>query len=339
MSITTDPVWERDLSRSESSPFAIQTRRLTKIFGHRMAAVNNLNVDVPSGAIYGFLGPNGAGKTTTIKMLLGMVHPSAGESFIFGQRMDPDAKALRMRVGYLPTNPRFPPNMTPLKYLDFVGRLFQIPKEKRVPRLTALLRAVDMLESGGAPIKTFSTGMTTRLGIASALINDPDLLILDEPTAGLDPVGRASTIKLIRELGKEKTVFVSSHILGEIDKVCTHVGIISDGKLIFSGDVTEAKRMLHRGMVTIEVDEHDDELEGKVKGVEGVENVSVTRNAIQFSIVGDASIGGVIRRILEHVEGSGGEAISVNTSGGELEDAFLNLIEKEESSGFLRAFE
>lgn len=339
MNKNNDSIWEKEKDRDEKVHYAIQTRHLTKVFGRKKSAVNNLNLYVPTGAVFGFLGPNGSGKTTTNKLILGMLHPSAGEAFLFGQKMKPNSKDLRKRVGYLPTNPKFPPTMTPLEYLDHVGRIFQIPKEIRVPRVTSLLRSVDLLENGGNKIKTFSSGMTTRLGIAAALINDPELLILDEPTSGLDPVGRAFTIKLIKELGRTKTIFISSHILGDIENVCSHIGIITDGKLIFSGDMTELKRLLFKGYVTIKMENVNVDLEAKVSKIEEVEELMITRNELKFKVIDHRSMGVVIRKMLEQIEACGGEISDITTSTGTLEDAFIQLVEKEESNGFLRAYD
>ncbi len=206
----------------------VRTHNLTKIYNNRLIAVNGVNLTVKQGSVFGLLGPNGAGKTTTIKMLLGLQMPTAGRVEVFGETMTPNAAHLRQRIGYLPTNPKFPPNMTPITYLDFIGQLFGLPKEARKPRLASLIRAVDLLPAQSQVIKSFSTGMTTRLGIAASLINDPNLLILDEPMAGLDPAGRKYTLDLIRELGRTKTILIASHILSDIDRVCDRVGIITE---------------------------------------------------------------------------------------------------------------
>src|ERR1700683_4198945 len=141
----------------------LQTFNLTKLFGNRLIALNGVNLTVEEGSVFGLLGPNGAGKTTLMKLLLGLQTPTAGRVEMFGQRMSPNAAHLRQNIGYLPTNPKFPPTMTPIPYLDLVGQLFGMGSEERKPRLASLIRAVDLLPAASRPIKSFSTGMTTRL--------------------------------------------------------------------------------------------------------------------------------------------------------------------------------
>ena len=162
-----------------------------------LIAVNNANFTVEEHAIFGFLGPNGAGKTTTIRLMLGLIRPTAGEVKVFGEKMTPSSSNLRKKMGYLPTNPEFPPRMTPITYLDFVGKLFHLGREERMKRLSNLIRSVGLLGDSSREISSFSTGMLTRLGLAAALMNDPQLLISDEPTSGLGPAGRKSTLELI----------------------------------------------------------------------------------------------------------------------------------------------
>jgi ABC-2 type transport system ATP-binding protein len=315
----------------------IELDGLTKIFGEKLIAVNNVSLSVEQGSIYGFLGPNGAGKTTTIRLLLGLIRPSAGEANVFGEKMTPESADLRKMMGYLPTNPRFPPKMTPIAYLDFVGRLFDIEKEERKKRLSALVRSVGLLSDSSREIAGFSTGMLTRLGLAAALMNDPQLLILDEPTSGLDPEGRKSTLELIEELGKEKTILVSSHILSDVERICTDVGVISGGKCIFSGSIKELKKSARANVVRLE-------LEGDVgkfcealkasKWVVGVQRRSGF--AVDISFAQDMTMADAVREASDLVSRTGLDLISI-ASGSTIEDAFVGLLRDEESRGLLRA--
>lgn len=311
---------------------------LTKIFGEKLIAVNNLNFAVEKGAVYGFLGPNGAGKTTTIRLLLGLIRPTAGEVRVFGERMTPSASGLRMRMGYLPTNPRFPPKMTPITYLDFVGRLFRLGGEERKNRLSELIRAVGLLGDSAREIGGFSTGMLTRLGLAAALMNDPELLVLDEPTSGLDPSGRKSTLELIAELGEEKTIFVSSHILGDMDRICTSVGVISQGKSIFSGTIKEIKMSVSSREVRLELEGDIEKFCEALKGAEWVTNFERWGDyAVNIEFDRGTPMAEAVREAADLVSRSGLGLISVSSASSSIEEAFMGLLREEDSRGFLRA--
>jgi ABC-2 type transport system ATP-binding protein len=315
----------------------IELDGLTKIFGEKLIAVNNVSLSVEQGAIYGFLGPNGAGKTTTMRLLLGLIRPSAGEAKVFGEKMGPGSADLRKMMGYLPTNPRFPPKMTPIAYLDFVGRLFDIEKEERKKRLAALVRSVGLLGDSSRQIAGFSTGMLTRLGLAAALMNDPQLLILDEPTSGLDPEGRKSTLELIEELGKEKTILVSSHILSDIERICTDVGVISGGKCIFSGSIKELKKSARANVVRLELEGDVDKFCEVLRASRWV--VGVQRRsgfAVDISFAQDMTMADAVREASDLVSRSGLDLISI-ASASTIEDAFVGLLRDEESRGLLRA--
>jgi ABC-2 type transport system ATP-binding protein len=319
-------------------PKVIEMDNLTKIFGEKLIAVNNVAFSVDEGAVFGFLGPNGAGKTTTIRLLLGLIRPTAGEVRVFGEKMTPGSSNLRKRMGYLPTNPRFPPRMTPISYLDFVGRLFSIAREERVKRLSTLIRSVGLLDDASREIAGFSTGMVTRLGIAAALMNDPELLILDEPTSGLDPAGRKSTLDLIAELGKEKTIFVSSHILSDIDRVCTDVGVISEGKAIFSGSMKEMKKTTRSHVIRVELEGDLAKFCEGLKAVDWVVGVE-TRGGFEVEVAFDPKVpmAEAIREVTDMVSRSGLDLISISSSTSSIEDAFIGLLRDEGSRGFLRA--
>jgi ABC-2 type transport system ATP-binding protein len=214
----------------------VETVGLTKRYSSELVAVDSLDLTVLRGEVYGFLGPNGAGKTTTLRMLLGLVRPTSGTATLLGRAPgDPEALA---RVGAMVEEPAFYPYLSGRDNLRVVARLAGLPDHG----IDAALDTVDLVDRGGDRVKTYSQGMRQRLGLAAALLKDPDLLILDEPTNGLDPAGMADMRSLIRRLGAgERTVLLSSHLLGEVQQVSDRVGVISHGVLIAEGSVDELR--------------------------------------------------------------------------------------------------
>ncbi len=216
---------------------------LSKIFkvgfwGRRVTAVDELSLDVQRGEVYGFLGPNGAGKTTTIKMLMGLIYPSSGTARLFGRPVgDQTAKA---KVGFLPESPYFYDYLTSREFLRFYGHLFGLLGATLEKRIDELLELVSMTHARDLQLRKFSKGMLQRVGIAQALINDPELVILDEPMSGLDPIGRKEVRDLIVRLKESgKTVMFSSHILHDAELLCDRVAMIMKGKLVACGQVSE----------------------------------------------------------------------------------------------------
>lgn len=217
--------------------WAIEAISLRKEYG-RTVAVADLNLQVCQGEVFGFLGANGAGKTTTVKMLLGLVRPSAGQALVLGRRPgDPTAMA---HIGFLPEHFRFHPWLTAADFLDYHGRLYGMPAEERRRRIPELLERVGLAGWERTRLAKFSKGMLQRIGLAQALLNHPQVVFLDEPTSGLDPLGRREVRDLIRELRDAGvTVFLNSHMLGEVEAVCDRVGIIRQGELIRVGTLEE----------------------------------------------------------------------------------------------------
>ena len=208
-------------------------------------AVKGLNLTVRQGEVFGFLGPNGAGKTTTMNVLLGFVNATAGEAWLFDVNVrEPIA---RQRIGYLPEQTYYYKFLTAEEILRFYAKIFQIPKAETEQRIDAVLKLVELEHARKRPIKTYSKGMQQRVGLAQALINNPDLLILDEPTSGLDPVGRMKVREIIQRLKNEgRTVFFSSHELGEVETVCDRVAILHQGELKAEGRVSDLVRQHER---------------------------------------------------------------------------------------------
>lgn len=217
------------------SDYIIETKNLTKKFGSRRV-VNHVDLQVKKGEIYGFLGPNGAGKTTTIRMLLGLARPTQGSIQIFGKDIRKDKLSILKKVGSLVEYPSYYGHLTAYENLEAVRILLDAPKS----RIEEVLSIVRLTKDAKRPVKGFSLGMKQRLGIATALLGNPELLILDEPTNGLDPSGIIEIRELIKSLPKEHgiTIVISSHLLSEIDQMATQVGIISKGQMIFQDSIT-----------------------------------------------------------------------------------------------------
>jgi len=201
-------------------------------------ALHGLNLTVRAGEVFGFLGPNGAGKTTTMNVLLGYVNATSGSAYLFGVNVrEPIA---RQRIGYLPELTYYYKFLTAEELLRFYAKIFRIPKAEIEKRIDAVLKLVELEPARKRLIKTYSKGMQQRVGLAQALINNPDLLILDEPTSGLDPIGRMKVREIILRLKNEgKTVFFSSHELGEVESICDRVAILNDGELKAEGRVSD----------------------------------------------------------------------------------------------------
>ncbi len=230
------------MSAPASPPYAVETRGLTKRFGAQ-TVVDDVHLAVPQGSVYGFLGPNGSGKTTTIRMLLGLVTPTAGTRSLLGMRVPERAADALHRVGTLVEGPAFHPYLSGranLARLDAADR-YADPATSRA-RIDAALDRVGLLSAAGKRYRAYSLGMRQRLGIAAALLVPRDLLVLDEPTNGLDPQGTREVRTLLTSLGAEGiTILVSSHLLAEVEQVCSHLGVMREGRLVAQGRLSEIR--------------------------------------------------------------------------------------------------
>lgn len=243
-----------------SEQAVIQTHELTKHYKHplffwqtRAKALNGLTMAVEPGEVYGLLGPNGSGKSTTIKLLLGMLWPTSGEVAVFGRH--PNDLRVKERTGYLPEESHLYRFLTAEETLDFYGRLFHLPRAERRRRTEALLELTGLKAERNRPVAEFSKGMQRRIGLAQALINDPELVILDEPTSGMDPLGTREIKNLILELkAKRKTIILSSHLLADVEDVCDRVAILYGGRVRAQGTVGELLADEKRTQITAEMD-------------------------------------------------------------------------------------
>jgi ABC-2 type transport system ATP-binding protein len=240
----------------ETRESVIETISLTKIYKDfwgrdKVKAVDNLNLTIPKGQVFGLLGPNGSGKTTTIKMLLGLLFPSSGRAKIFGK--SPTNVEVKARIGYLPEETRLYQFLNSWETLDFYGRIFNLESAERKRRAEALVEMVGLGPAASRPVGQYSKGMARRIGLAQSLINDPDLLILDEPTSGLDPIGTRQIKDLLLELKKRgKTIVLCSHLLADVEDVCDQVSIMYGGKMLCSGEIQELLSQQDQTQVQLE---------------------------------------------------------------------------------------
>jgi ABC-type multidrug transport system ATPase subunit len=324
------------------SEFVVATEHLTKIYQNRQIALNDVSLTIEPGCVLGLLGPNGAGKTTFLRLILGLHRPTAGRVKVFGRPMHPNAATLRRRIGYIPTNPQFPRGMTPINYLDYMGRLFGLPLNVRKPRLAALIRAVDLLAHAGADLGQFSAGMTSRLAVAASLINQPDLLIWDEPTHGLDIEARRSMLELIKRLAHEKTLIICSHNLSDVDEVCNHAAVLSQGQLIFQGSLQDLKGRIRKNHYELDLEGDQKTISRcvqQIKGFNDVKQVILRQRRMEVLLNEETLNTAVLQKVFSVLNENKIALVSVRSVGQQTEQAYLDLVEKEESRGFTRLYQ
>jgi len=290
----------------------VSTRGLTKHYGNGIVAVDGLNLNVRRGEVYGFLGPNGAGKTTTLRMLVGLIKPTSGSAIVAGAV--PGSPASLAKVGAIIEAPAFYPYLSGYDNLRLIAMLCGVP----VKRVDVALDEVELTPRKQHRFSTYSLGMKQRLGIAAALIKEPDMLILDEPTNGLDPQGMVDVRNLIVELGRgERTVLVSSHLLGEVEQMCTRIGVIQKGKFVAEGTIDEL-----RGAATLTVRAEPAATAASVlSGEAGTQNVQVLPDG-SFSVKVDLKRTAEINRRLVQ---AGADVTELRATERSLEDVFMEL--------------
>ncbi len=264
---------------------AIETIDLTKKYD-TLIAVNKLNLKVQRGSIHGFLGPNGAGKSTTIKILVGLLKASEGTAKVLGQVVHVDDADARLPIGYMSELPHFPKHLKGAELLDIYGRMYGLPQQELKERIPKLIDLVGLKGRENTLIGKYSKGMQQRIGIAQALIGNPEIVILDEPSIGLDPVGMVEVRELIREISKEgRTVLVSSHLLFEVEQICSHITIINRGQALVS-DTLEKVSQVISGPVILQIDVMNltDAAIEAVTALEYVKDVSKDGNLLNISL-------------------------------------------------------
>ncbi|MGC8940304.1 MAG: ABC transporter ATP-binding protein [Candidatus Bathyarchaeia archaeon] len=304
----------------------IETIGLTKRYGS-LTAVNKLNLKVEKGAIHGFLGPNGAGKTTTIKVLVGLLRPDEGTVKVLGHEVHGDMPDVRLKVGYMPELPKFPKHLRGWELLDIYGRMYGMTRQKRMEQIPKLLDMVGLKGREKDFVGKYSKGMQQRLGIAQALLNEPELVILDEPSLGLDPVGMVEVRELIKEIAKEgRTVFLSSHLLFEVEQICSHVTIIHKGESLISDTLHNVSSKLS-GPATVQVElaKTSETVIEAVRQLPFVSNIIQDDNMLTIEL---KTRDDVRAQISQEITKAGGVIVSMNLKGQTLEEVFMQLITK-----------
>jgi ABC-2 type transport system ATP-binding protein len=307
------------------SDLAIKCQGLTKRYGS-VLALDGLDLEVPPHVVFGFLGPNGAGKTTTIKILAGLISATRGEALLAGQRVSPRDPSSRRRVGYLPEDPSFYNWMTATEYLRFMAGLLGIGGDQARVRAEELLHLVDLREAARRRVGGFSRGMRQRLGIAQALLGQPEVLLLDEPSSALDPLGRRDVLALIERLAGERTVFMSTHILADVERVCAQVAIINHGKLVAQASQEELRRRYAAPVFEIETTAEVPDLVERLGRLPWVVRVDQERDLLRLTTTDPA----LARRELPHlVAGLGEQLVRYEQVGPTLEDVFVRLVQEQ----------
>lgn len=301
---------------------AISTKNLYKKYGSRFV-LENLSLNVEKGSIYGFLGQNGAGKTTTIKLLSGLSTPAQGQIFVEGMDLSSDSGKIKQILGLVPQDSGFYDERTALSHMVYYGRLKGLSKKESLEQSRVLLDQVGLGNEMFKRVGYFSHGMKTRLGIAQALLNDPKVLILDEPTNGLDPVGIRQIRQILRECNNEGiTIFLSSHNLLEIQEMCTHVGILNKGKLIAESTIEKIRHLESNGVITIGVYNLSAEMISLIENMEFVVKTELkAEDILEIFVNSRKDVKPEINRLI--VE-SGGQVFKLIENSLSLEDAFFD---------------
>lgn len=309
----------------------IEIQGLTKKYGD-LVALNELNLNIEEGAVFGFIGPNGAGKTTTMRILTTLLKPTSGKAWVAGHSVIDDPRAVRRAIGYMPDYFGVYDDMKVWEYLDFFAACYDVPRATRVGMVDDLLALVDLGHKKDAFVEGLSRGMKQRLCLARTLAHDPQILILDEPASGLDPRARIEMRELLRELkNMGKTIFFSSHILSEVADICTSIAILEAGNLIAHGDMEEMKKQLrqHR-LIQVRVLGELEPLQEFLLQHERVHetmaglDAGLPADTVRFDFSGDDT---ALSQLLSEIMGSGIRVVSFQEEVGDLEDVFLKVTE------------
>jgi len=302
----------------------IRTENLTKEYDG-FKAVDNLNLDVKEGEIYGFLGPNGAGKTTTILMLLGILRPTRGRIYLLEEELNKNFLSLKGRIGVVSEKQYLYKEMAAGEYLDFFADLYGVKDKKK--KIDQLLKSVSLLEVKNRKLGAFSRGMQQKLGFARALLHDPELLLLDEPVSGLDPTGIKQVRNLIeKENKKGRTIFISSHLLSEVEKLCREVAIINEGKLLAEDTMENLRRQLSKTVeLEVELSQAKEEIVKALSSFDFIQAIKQQENFLTLRVKSDQDYRA---QISETISRQGGVVLGIKVKEMSLEEAFITITQK-----------
>jgi len=303
----------------------ISTRGLYKRYGN-VEALRGLNLGVEEG-IFGFIGPNGSGKTTTIKLLLGALKPDGGEAYVLGYDCFKESLEVRRRVGVLHEKADYPKEMSGSEYLAFVGSLYGLGKNAARSRVNQLLESLKLKDAADRSIGGYSAGMKQRLGLAQALIGEPELVFLDEPTANLDPLGRSELLEMIKTLNRDKNVsfVIASHVLPELQKVCDQIGVIAKGSMLEQGSISDLSEKYAKNTFKIEVS-NPNILDEELRRIRSIESISIKDNQIWVTTLEPDKL---YEEVFKIVQDKKLQLILFERESLDLENLFKALLEKE----------
>jgi ABC-2 type transport system ATP-binding protein len=304
---------------------AISVKNLTKKFKN-FTAVSDLTFELSENRVMGFLGPNGAGKTTTIHMLVGLSRPSKGMIEIAGEKVVFGESTINHFFGYLPEQPSFYPWMTGKEYLNFIADSFGIPKSEKEEKINGLLKLVDLNNAKDKRVGTYSNGMKQRLGIAQAIINDPKVLIMDEPVSALDPIGRREVLDIIENLKKRMTILLSTHILSDVDRICDDVAILNKGKLVMISSLANLKEKYATKILEVEFSSDPQRVVGDLKKEQWVQKIEKEGNHIKIWLKDEKAIEQNLP--LKFFANSKLGILKYGLNLPEVEDLFVNLVKE-----------
>ncbi len=318
----------------------IEANRLSKVYRGRQVALNDVSFRLERGWVLGLIGPNGAGKSTLLRLMMGQQIPTSGWVKIFGHKMHPNAASLRRRMGYIPTHPRMPAGFTPMAYLDYVASLHGMGASIRRPKIASLLRSVGMLDLAGDRMHGFSHGMLARLAVAASLVNDPELLIWDEPMHGLDPVARRNMFSLIKNLGDDRTLIVTSHHLSDIDELCSHVAVMSQGHLLSFGTLEELQEDIGCRQFEIELSGDNKTINKCFQTIKTMTEVATAtlwqQRRIEILVKEGTPNSAALANVFMELASNKVEVTGLHSLSEPTETAFLTLVGGEDKRGFVR---